>query len=103
MRFVSNEALLILLALLAVFRAVLLDRRLQPLAACNGCVALLTFKHDAAVLGTVLLASALTHWVRASWVRALLRAFLCLVVAAYGLDVLIIVLYNKRRVVADFF
>lgn len=103
MPFVSNEALLILLALMAIFRAVLLDRRLQPLSACNGCVALLTFKHDAAVLGTVLLASALTHWVRASWVRALLRTFLCLVVAAYGLDLLIIVLYNMRLVVADFF
>ncbi len=103
MPFVSNEALLILLALMAIFRAVLLDRRLQPLSACTGCVALITFKHDAAVLGTVLLASALTHWVRASWVRALLRAFLCLVVVAYGLDLLIILLYNMRLVVADFF
>lgn len=99
----SGEALLLLLVLLAAFRAILLDQRMRPLAACSGCTAMLTVQHDGAVLGALLIAFALAQAPRAAPLRVGLRFFICLVIAVYGLDVLIVFLYNMRLVVEDFF
>lgn len=99
----SGEALLLLLSILVVFRAALLDYRMRPLAACGGCTALLTVQHDAGVLGALLLFFALAQRPRPAPLRVGLRLFICAVVILYGLDVLVVFLYNMRLVVDDFF
>ncbi len=101
--FLSEWGLLLFLVLMALFRAVLLDDRLRPLAACKGCMALLTVQHDAAVLGVVLGAFVLAHLTKRHVLRRALRISICLVVLIYGLDLLVIGLYNMRLVGEDFF
>jgi hypothetical protein len=98
----SGEALLLLLVLLVVFRAVLLDRRLRPLAECRGCTALLTVQHDAAVIGALLIGFALAQRSRPAPLRVGLRVLIGLVTALYGLDVLIVYLFDMRLVLEDF-
>lgn len=100
---ISSEVLLLLLMGLAVFRALLLDFRLRPLAECRGCTAWLTVQHDAAVLGALLLAFAAAQFPRPAVLRVALRILICLVIAFYGLDLLILILYNMRLVAEDFF
>jgi phosphoglycerol transferase MdoB-like AlkP superfamily enzyme len=101
--FLSNEGLLILLVGLTAFRAILVDLRLRPLSECRGCLALPTAQHDGEVLGVVLLIFALAQIARSAPIRAGLRAIVCAVILGYGLDLLILYLYNIRLVVADFF
>jgi len=66
-------------------------------------MALLTLQHDAAVLGAILVAMALSRLL-AKWrvLRYALKALICLIVLAYSLDLLVIFLYNIRLVVEDF-
>lgn len=94
---VSGGGILLILLLMAVFRALLLDSRMRPLAACRGCMALLTLQHDAAVSGVLLLVFGLTQFVRSKALRKGLLGVICLAIVLYGLGLLVVFMYNTYQ------
>ncbi|MGD2122535.1 MAG: LTA synthase family protein, partial [Gemmatimonadota bacterium] len=98
----SYGGILLAFLAMAVLRALLLDSRMRALAACRGCMALLTLQHDAGVLGVVLLAFGVAHLAKARVLRRGLKAFICIVIVLYGLDLLTVFLYDMRLIVEDF-
>jgi len=99
----ATAAIFLALVSMALVRAVLLDVRLRPLADCKGCMALLALQHDAAVLGATLVALGVAWMAPSSLLRRGLKVLVCVTVALFGIDLLVIFLYNMRLVVEDFF